>query len=132
MRKETREQLDAFRKQQEEAEKAARQEEGVETSAPAESWAVGARKRKKGREKETIGGLKVRRVSTADGKDNDVPGAAAPSPEDRKVVSQAESKEAQKETKRAASPEASVQTPEARPVGLPGLGLGAYSSDEES
>ena len=66
-KKQTSEQLDAFRKQQEEAEKAAKQDDttAVEPETT-ESWSVGARKRKKGREKEGIGGVKLRRLSTVD------------------------------------------------------------------
>lgn len=64
--KQTRADLEAFRAQQEEAEKAAKLEEG-DSTAPAvtETWSVGPRKRKKAREGEAVGGIKFRRTSTA-------------------------------------------------------------------
>ncbi|KAI9782710.1 MAG: hypothetical protein M1839_004698 [Geoglossum umbratile] len=77
LKKETSEQLDAFRKQQEEADKAAFREEDETTGAAAgassgsagplgegEQWALSGRKRKKGREKEGLKGVKLRRASS--------------------------------------------------------------------
>jgi hypothetical protein len=63
----TKEGLEEFRKQQEEAERAAKEQEGaVSPPTVSESWAVGPRKRKKGKEKDGIGGLKIRRTSTGE------------------------------------------------------------------
>ncbi|KAH0537638.1 hypothetical protein FGG08_005589 [Glutinoglossum americanum] len=77
LKKETTEQLDAFRKQQEEADKAAFREEdqtgktaagtGGGSGSPVgeeEQWALSGRKRKKGREKEVLKGVKLRRTSS--------------------------------------------------------------------
>jgi hypothetical protein len=63
VKKETKEQLDAFRKRQEDAEKAARQDEAAGSPEPASTWSVAPRKRKTGREKEGLGGLKLRKTS---------------------------------------------------------------------
>ncbi|KAH0547941.1 hypothetical protein GP486_008318 [Trichoglossum hirsutum] len=78
LRKETTEQLDAFRKQQEEADKAAFRVEdetgkaaagaGGASGSPAgeeEQWTLSSRKRKKGREKEGLKGVKRRQTSSA-------------------------------------------------------------------
>lgn len=70
VKRETREGLEAFRRQQEEADKKAREAEGepgAEGRVPAvdgEQWAVGGRKRKKKTEKEVLKGVKIRRVSS--------------------------------------------------------------------
>ncbi|KAK5691731.1 hypothetical protein LTR17_025611, partial [Elasticomyces elasticus] len=131
VKKETREQLEAFRKQQEEAEKAARLEDGNEDPATTETWAVGSRKRKKGREKETIGGLKIRRVSTAEEKDGPAKPVAASSNTDDGKPPKSLDVSSVKPTEGSAVPiitKASKTVPSA----LPALGLGAYSSDEDS
>ncbi|KAF2771763.1 hypothetical protein EJ03DRAFT_254416, partial [Teratosphaeria nubilosa] len=65
LKKDTKEQLEAFRKRQEEAEKAAKLEEASpaqDVSEGAAPWAVGPKKRKKG--KEGLPGVKFRRTST--------------------------------------------------------------------
>lgn len=67
VKKDTREQLEAFRRQQEDAERATRQEDALEEPVAAESWSIGPRKRKKGRGTEGIGGVKLRKASTTDG-----------------------------------------------------------------
>jgi len=64
VRKETREQLEAFRRQQEEAERKALEEEG--TDGPKEDqvqWAAPARKRKKGPENSLLKGVKLKKSS---------------------------------------------------------------------
>lgn len=136
MKKETKEQLEAFRKQREEAEKVAKQEEMPEAVPTAETWAVGPRKRKKGKENQTIGGVKLRRTSTADAKDQGAlhepktaqdtasqtaKRAAAPKKDD---ASQGTDVASKKE-----APPTAVVKPTAVPVA--GLGLAAYSSDED-
>lgn len=133
MKKDTKEQLDEFKRQQEEAEKAAKQGEQVEEPIVAENWGPGVRKRKKGAHKEGIGGLKIRRTSTGD----KAGGAATKddSDEPTKAV-----KEQQKEamvtgTEKAAEPKQTAAPPSASPspspAAAPGLGLAAYSSDED-
>nr|POE49353.1 hypothetical protein CFP56_32503 [Quercus suber] len=69
VKRETSEQVLAFKRQQEEAEIAARQTEAATPEPTAQVWAIGPRKRKKERKGEGIGSLlKVRRTSsTAEG-----------------------------------------------------------------
>ncbi|KAH7095485.1 N-terminal domain of NEFA-interacting nuclear protein NIP30-domain-containing protein [Paraphoma chrysanthemicola] len=65
VRKDTREQLDAFRRQQEEAERKALEEDG--TDAPKEGdvqWVAPGRKRKKGPETSLLKGVKLRKGSS--------------------------------------------------------------------
>ncbi|KAK4888559.1 hypothetical protein LTR27_012567 [Elasticomyces elasticus] len=131
VKKETREQLEAFRKQQEEAEKAARLEDGTEGPATTETWAVGSRKRKKGREKESIGGLKIRRVSTAEEKSMPArPVAASSNTNDGKPAKSLDVNSV-KSTEGSAVPTIVKASKTISPA-LPALGLGAYSSDEDS
>ena len=73
VKKETIEQLDLFRRQQEEADKALLLEESGRQEDKAGSptgegsqWAINARKRKRVKEKEGIKGLKLRKSSTKD------------------------------------------------------------------
>ncbi|KAK4905229.1 hypothetical protein LTR49_025464, partial [Elasticomyces elasticus] len=130
VKKETREQLEAFRKQQEEAEKAARLEDGNEDPAT-ETWTVGSRKRKKVREKESIGGLKIRRVSTAEEKDRPArPVAASSNTNDGKPAKSLDVNSV-KPTEGSAVPTIAKASKTIPPT-LPALGLGAYSSDEDS
>ena len=74
MRKETRERLEAFRQQQEEAERQALEDEN--TDAPKEDqvqWLAPARKRKKGPESSLLKGVKLKRsrLATEDRKDTE-------------------------------------------------------------
>lgn len=130
VRKQTAEELDAFRKQQEEAEQAAKA--GGSEAAPEtddSSWAVG-KKRKKGREG-LLGGVKLRKASSGD-KASVAPeretGASPPIPKEPppKVAD---------DTKLSKSDDPSVAAtkPETAPPSTPGIGLGlaAYSSDED-
>lgn len=66
MKKETREQLDLFRRQQEEAERKTLEDEN--TDAPKKDqvqWVVPGRKRKKGPETNILKGVKLRKSSSA-------------------------------------------------------------------
>jgi hypothetical protein len=140
VKKETREQLEAFRKQQEEAEKAAKQADGPDGAVDAvdATWTVGPRKRKKGKEKEGLPGVKLRKTSTADG----------PSEEPRAVLSKTDTVEAKSATSTNPSgleqeqaapntkPEVGERSKEPTSIQKPSppaaaLGLGAYSSDED-
>jgi hypothetical protein len=129
----TKEGLEEFRKQQEEAERAAKEQEGaVSPPTVTESWAVGPRKRKKGKEKDGIGGLKIRRTSSTGEqakKDEDTPKPVTTKPDDQtaspKLQQQQSSIKEQSDKKPASTPPASPPAPAA------GLGLGAYSSDED-
>ena len=123
----TKEGLDEFRKQQEEAERAAKEQEGaVSPPTVTESWSVGPRKRKKGKEKDGIGGLKIRRTSTGE-QAKKVEDTATPDNQtaSSKVQEQSFSVKEQSDKKPASSPPVSPPAPAA------GLGLGAYSSDED-
>lgn len=142
VKKQTSEQLDAFKQAQQEAEKAASQQDSSNVPDTAEAWTTGPRKRKKGRDS-TIGGVKLRRTSTtekqpvmpssatedADGpkKGKDDPVAPVPQPhEEAKAVSEkmippSSPGEVGPKTSASKSPSAATL----------GLGLVAYSSDED-
>ena len=123
----TKEGLDEFRKQQEEAERAAKEQEGaVSPPTVTESWSVGPRKRKKGKERDGIGGLKIRRTSTGE-QAKKVEDTATPDNQtaSSKVQEQPFSVKEQSDKKPASTPPVSPPAPAA------GLGLGAYSSDED-
>ncbi|KAF2089070.1 hypothetical protein K490DRAFT_13732, partial [Saccharata proteae CBS 121410] len=65
IRKQTADQLDLFRRQQEEAEKAAlAQPDTAEAVAEEENWVTSGKKRKKGKDKAPIKGIKLRKTST--------------------------------------------------------------------
>lgn len=75
MKKETKEQLDLFRRQQEEADKAAPEEGGITEEGVGEgkagsptleetTWAVNGKKRKRAKEKEVLKGVKLRKSSS--------------------------------------------------------------------
>jgi hypothetical protein len=128
----TKEGLEEFRKQQEEAERAAKEQEGaVSPPTVSESWAVGPRKRKKGREKDVIGGLKIRRTSTGE-RAKEV--AGTPIPSTTKVVDQDTLPSVARpsiEAKSNKQPAAAAAPPASPPAPAAGLGLGAYSSSDE-
>ena len=67
VQKENSEQLQIFRRQREEAEAAALAEQNDVESMPTqeEQWTIAGRKRKKGREKESVMGVKLRKTSSA-------------------------------------------------------------------
>jgi len=137
MKKETVEQLEAFRKHQEEAEQVAKQEESTETPAATETWAVGPRKRKKGREREGIGGVKFRRTSTSE-----LRSEVAPVLERKGAEAEGAQPAAPPETRSkddvclvsgsaATGNAATTKAPAAQTPPGPSLGLAAYSSDED-
>lgn len=130
VKKETREQLDAFRRQREEAEKAARDDETVDAPPATEVWSVGPRKRKKGRETEGVGGLKLRITSTADNA-----GKAGASPQPMIAQPTQTATNPATEPRKTDSVKGAVQTVSqksvAKPQSTPVLGLAAYSSDED-
>jgi len=75
VKKETKESLEAFRRQQELADKKlGRDLDNTEVSE--EQWAASHRKRKRAKEKEGLRGVKLRKSSST----NEQPGVAAPSP----------------------------------------------------
>lgn len=143
MKRETREGLEAFRKQQEEADKRARESEGRPTlgeaspTAEEEQWIAGGRKRKRKGEKEILKGVKIRRASSAveDSK------AASPPPPTTKnqdaertgdTKSARPSQEKQTESEPQTKPADAIAPP--KPPAAPsksGLGLVEYGSDED-
>lgn len=138
MNKDTRDQLEAFRKRQEEAEKAAKQDEGEGEQIKADTtWAVASRKRKKVKEQDSVGGVKIPRTSTAEVKSS-MGGAALGTGSDdssgnhKDAASALAGQEAVKPVNAAklgadVAPKATKTTPPPAPT----LGLGAYSSDED-
>ncbi|KAF7185153.1 PSME3-interacting protein, partial [Pseudocercospora fuligena] len=137
VKKETTEQLDAFRRQQEEAERAAKQAGSPEApeTAEQESWSVG-KKRKKGKES-LFGAVKLRRSSTTD-KSEQATAKPTQTTESTKAAERAPSQDAVKtetaeNSSANASPGVAADSKAAAkpaPTGV-GLGLGAYSSDED-
>ena len=136
IKKETSEQLEAFRKQQEEAERKARAEDDDAGPVPEEEqWTIGKRKRTKGREKEGLKGIKLRRTSTAEkpgsaetGKRaSNMPEKPAISPE--RSTSKDQIASAKPVARTGSSAKSPAQSPTVKVSALP-LGLG-YSSSEE-
>ena len=154
VKKETSEQLDLFRRQQEEAEKALL-DEGIKASDAAASptgpssdtpWALNAKKRKRAKEDKGLKGLKIRRSSTVEGpsglSDKNATNDQAASGQDTKDSVNGDTKEISKpvqavppQSKAADQKAASATVPKgtspARPSTLSGLGLADYSSDED-
>ncbi|KAF2172980.1 hypothetical protein M409DRAFT_62638 [Zasmidium cellare ATCC 36951] len=127
VKRQTREELDAFRRQQEEAEKAAKVG-GPEDSTEAvdgTSWSVG-KKRKKGREG-LLRGVKLRKASSGERASAAAEPAASPSPP------QEEQAKVTDEVKRGSETASPADKPAVPPKATSGAGLGlaAYSSDED-
>jgi hypothetical protein len=150
VRKETSQQLDAFREQQRQTESSASQLDAEPDAEGVESWATGPRKRKKGKES-TIGGVKLRRVSTTEKREvpsavaaTRMDGSAEPTTAEAKVevadTAQSASSKPDAAALKASVPSSkdmfSPKIDEKEPSAAPspptiGLGLAAYSSDEE-
>lgn len=136
VKKDTKEQLDAFRKQQEDAEKVAKQADNADEPAATEGWAAGPRKRKKGKDKEGIGGVKVRRTSSQAAKPGELttvtaarePPELPAKPSTEQTVTKTA---ASNETAPHATAKTAVSPSPSPPAAAPGLGLGGYSSDED-
>ena len=140
VKKDTRAQLEAFRKQQEDAEKAAQQgEAAVEVAEVAPTWSVGPRKRKR-EQKTGLGAVKLRRTSTAEREARSATSKTSLKPAEQskaqtKQLFGVPSDDGTKQT----PPKASVDTSESakastEKASLPAasaLGLIAYSSDED-
>lgn len=150
VKKETTEQLDLFRKQQEQADKALLEEGGNIDEAKGEGqagsptggenqWAVNAKKRKRVKEKESLKGFKLRKSSST----AERPTASPKERQEVEKVVDATPPEPNVESNKSASPvstgiatptEASQSTIKGgtpKPAVTPNLGLGGYSSDEE-
>lgn len=149
MKRETTEQLDLFRRQQEEADKAKVDDTKAEgdpksPEAGEGGWAVNARKRKRAKDKEGLKGVKLRKSSST----NEVPtklreeahelkeGKVTASSEIKLDGQTAEKSDSSPRAQAVAtkaetiSPAAKTETPKASSA--PGLGLAGYSSDEEN
>lgn len=146
MKRETKERLDAFRRRQEEMEKAGVKngdgdpEEAV-VPVPTESWAVGPRKRKKGKEDRPLGVLKIRKASSSE-KGSERPPINPPtalqtgvdttgSPLENTISREPEVKAAEEKPSSQDAGRSQAVEKSPSPTGAPALGLGAYSSDED-
>lgn len=138
VKKDTTEQLEAFRRQREEAEKAAAANEGdggVEEEVVV--WKSGPRKKRKGKmlEKEPLKGVKLRKMSS--NAVDDTPKLVTDEPKDSSAAGNPLKDDTKDITavsptsKEASSPR--LQTKSASPAPAPSvaLGLDAYSSDED-
>ncbi|KAF1840698.1 uncharacterized protein K460DRAFT_346865 [Cucurbitaria berberidis CBS 394.84] len=132
VRKETLEQLDLFRRQQEEAERKALEEESIE--APSEDgaqWAAVKRKRKKGPDAGLLKGIKLRKSSSAaeeravieKARDGDGSTQAAPTAKAAKDSST---------PLPATTTKSSSTSSVAKPSGILSLGLDYASSDDDT
>lgn len=155
VKKETSEQLDLFRRQQEEAEKALL-DEGIKAGDAAASptgpssdtqWALNAKKRKRAKEDKGLKGLKIRKSSSTIEEpsglsDKKSTKDQAPSQKDTKDSINGHTKEIPKsmqaalpQSKTADEKAPSAAVPKgpspARPSALSGLGLADYNSDED-
>lgn len=136
-RKATKEGLEEFRKQQEEAERAAKEQEGaVSPPTVSESWGVGPRKRKKGKEKDGIGGLKIRRTESEEQakkvegtQESTTATTTKKAKTDEQTTPSSVAQPSRQEQSDKQSPVAPA--PVSPPAPAAGLGLGAYSSDED-
>lgn len=86
VKKETAERLEAFRRQQDDTEKASRgAAPEASNQSEGDTWAFNARKRKRTKEKEAIAGLKLRKSSSS--ATQMTPDGAAATPSDDKIQS---------------------------------------------
>ena len=151
MKKETADQLEAFRQQREAAEQALldeadnqqRSNTGAALPADQETWVSSGKKRRRYKEKDTLVGTKLRKMSSSAEKD----GLAKPASETG-IEKQADLPETRKESEKYSvhtserlSQEqpptvtrtlpATATTPTTMPATSSTLGLGGYSSDED-
>lgn len=155
VKKETSEQLDLFRRQQEEAEKAALDQAGSTSNAAASptdptietQWALNAKKRKRAKEDKGLKGVKIRKSSStaedlpakpdktaatyqqssATGIKSPVVARAGEAPQSNPgITSPGEELDS-----KAALPSVSKDSNAAKAAALPGLGLADYSSDDD-
>ena len=155
VKRETSEQLDLFRRQQEEAERAALDEGGSASNTAASptdpttetQWALNARKRKRAKEEKGLKGVKIRKASLTAEDLPAMPNKAAginhiytdtgiKSPVVAKARDTHQSNSgitpwSEELDSKAALPSVSMDTNAANPATLPGLGLADYSSDDD-
>ena len=152
VKKETSEQLELFRRQQEEADKGLLDEGGdakdmaaspIEQSGETQ-WAVNARKRKRLKDEKGLKGAKLRKSSSISEAPQSEPMKSTPAKvreEDIKIKTTAPEGGSNQTQKSASSNQTESSTALAslenkpmvatKPSSLPGLGLADYSSDEE-
>lgn len=122
VKKETMEGLAAFRKQQEELEKKAREDTGDVAVIEEDNWAAGTqRKRKRIKEKEGLKGVKLRKSSTTD--DTAVATTEA--------VTEVRTQPAKLDQPSEEAASTAKNTPPAAPPTKSGLGLVSYGSDTD-
>jgi hypothetical protein len=135
IRKETAGSLVAFRKQQEEKEKAVL---GLgESGSPVgegEAWIFSGKKRKKGKQKDFLKGIKLRKTSSIDSPSEAIAKSATNDPPKDKTLETVQQKASPQRNSTAAStkqdvPSTAPRKPSTSPI--VGLGLGNYSSDED-
>lgn len=150
VKKETTEQLDLFRRQQDEADKKLREGENgrevEEAGSPIvgeSEWAVGSRKRKRVKEKEVLKGVKIRRSSSTQlgiaSPDTGQKRSEEKSAPPKTLLGTPLEKGSQQNQKSASPPTSSSKVAtkatnpdtSSKPKPVPGLGLAAYSSDED-
>ena len=148
VKRETTEQLEFFRKQQEEADRALLSKESLADETKEEGkagsptqgqnqWAVNARKRKRASEKEGLKGLKLRKTSTseapvtfpANAQKSEETIKKSPTITNKTTEPQNRSKDTPLHTTAVEDSIAPSRNPKS--TAQPGLGLGGYSSDEE-
>ena len=141
MKKETTEQLDIFRKHQEEADKSLladgevddRKTEGS-PEASESTWAVNARKRKRAKE-EGLKGIKLRKSSSTAEAPKDLPDKKVKPVKPKEPVSSSVAKKTDEDRPSPQSQSAvntkPIKSEDTKPVVASSLGLAAYSSDEE-
>jgi hypothetical protein len=127
--------LAAFRKQQDDVEKKAAAVGGQDTSVVEEGgpWSISARKRKKGTEQDFIKGVKLRKTSSADKAHTaEVKNTVAAPKAEPTFDTDRQDHKSVNQTAFSAVEAATTKDPKTK-VALPvvGLGLGAYSSDED-
>lgn len=145
VRKQTNEELEAFRRQREQAEKASRVEDSIEDITQDVQWHSGTRKKRKIVEKDSLKGVKLRRISSAgsgkvmEGRNPDTSQEILP-PDSVVSPDQTTKLEPPGPRSRTLLPVGRVETepdqtkPASNPViatPVAGLGLDGYSSDED-
>lgn len=150
MKKETAEQLETFRKQREEAEKALLDEAsnaqasnpGAASAVEEDTWTTSGRKRRRAKDKETLVGAKLRKMSSST-RDNEpdeeqttrsMKTQSDPKDKDPTMVKNASSTVESRVHSKPPSSEKLLSSIPASTKTLaapPGLGLAGYSSDED-
>jgi hypothetical protein len=139
VRKETLEQLDVFRRQREEVESKALEEQVIDAPGKDEvQWAAPGRKRKKGNEAGLLKGLKLRKTSSATEEKRKVEEHTlrekelqASTPKELVAGAKAKDTTTSLEQSPGKKDKPSPATPPAKPTNLLSLGLGYASSDED-